>query len=103
VLVNFKIGYHFMLWSTWTTILLFVLPCVASMTGASHHTQSLVETRSCELFCQVQLPTAILPIYTSQVTRTTGMSPHARLSRMFFESLLTRFCLRGLKWPLCNF
>jgi hypothetical protein len=50
---------------TWVVILLFVLPCVAVMTGVCHHTQPLVGMTSGEIFAQVasnhDLPDLWLP------------------------------------------
>jgi hypothetical protein len=43
MLVMFKIGSYFMPWLAWTSVLLFVFPCMAGMTGMSHCTQLLVE------------------------------------------------------------
>jgi hypothetical protein len=38
LLVVFEIGFCFMSGLTWTTVLLFVRPCVAGMRGVLHHT-----------------------------------------------------------------
>jgi hypothetical protein len=50
VLVVSEIGSQFMSGLPYTMILLFVLPCVAGMTGAPHRTQPLFEMESCKLF-----------------------------------------------------
>jgi hypothetical protein len=50
-LVIFQIGFCFMPRLTLTAILLFVLPNVAGMIGATQHSQPLVEMGSCKLFC----------------------------------------------------
>jgi hypothetical protein len=46
----FDIGSCFILGLAWTVILLFVLSCVAGMTGVHHHIQPLLEMESCEVF-----------------------------------------------------
>jgi hypothetical protein len=50
-LVTFEIMFYSMSKPAWTTILLFVLPCVAGMRGVCHRTQPLVEMRSWWTFC----------------------------------------------------
>jgi hypothetical protein len=57
-------------------ILLFVLPCVAGMTGRQHCTQALVEMASCELFGWGGL--SFLLISTSQIAGFTGVSLYAQ-------------------------
>jgi hypothetical protein len=51
-LVIFEIGSHFIRGTTWTTIFLLLLPCVAGMIGICHHTLPLIEMGSCELLAQ---------------------------------------------------
>jgi hypothetical protein len=56
VLVIFETGSHFLPRLAWTTIL-FVLPCIAGMTGVPLH-QLLVEMGSPELFAKAGLISA---------------------------------------------
>jgi hypothetical protein len=55
VLIIFEIGSHFTPMPGWTSILLFVLPCIEEMTGLCHCKQPLVEMGSQEHFTQVCL------------------------------------------------
>jgi hypothetical protein len=64
-LVIFEVGSCFLPWPAWSLILLFMLPCIAGMAGARHHTQPLVEMGCCEippspgleLICSRSVPT----------------------------------------------
>jgi hypothetical protein len=67
----------------WITILLFVLPHVAGITGTHHLTQSLVEMGASWIYYSSWPQTAILPISTSHVAKITGLSHHAQLNTEF--------------------
>jgi hypothetical protein len=54
-LVIFEVGSDFIPRSAWITILLFVHPLIAGMTGAHHYAQTFVEMGYQELFAQAGL------------------------------------------------
>jgi hypothetical protein len=75
-LVIFDIESHFLPELAWISILLFMFPAIAGMTGMYHHKQVLVEMRSHELLpSHTQWPqTVIFPISAFSVSSITGMS-----------------------------
>jgi hypothetical protein len=70
-----ELGSHFLPQPAWTEIFLFLVPPIAGMTGAHHHTKLFsVEIEPHELFGPGWPGTVILTISASKVGRIIGMS-----------------------------
>jgi hypothetical protein len=72
----FDIGSCFMPWPAWTSILLFLLPCLPGMIGTCHSTQPLVEMGSHELFARLAISASQIWLGLQGCTTMPGFSWH---------------------------
>jgi hypothetical protein len=80
MLIIFEIGSYFKSGLAWNTILLFVLPLIADMTGMLYCTEALVKIGSQKLFVQTGLESTIS---ASWLNKIRGLSTVSSLFQFF--------------------